>query len=344
MTDMRFGLHYLLSCGDGQDVAQRYRDTLDQAVHGEALGFESVWPVEQHFDRTASALSCPTLLLANLAARTRRIRLGTAIVQLPLSHPVRVAEELATLDLLSGGRAELGVGRGSNPLHFAGFGVPMADSRARLEEGIALVRALFAGPTTHRGRFFEVEDLSIVPRPLQPGGPPLRLAANSVDTATLAAELGLPILVASNVNPLPRLAEIVAAHRAAGGGDVTVLMPLFVDEDRDRLRAAVAPSVAHMGRVVAALPERLLARGCPPEERARLEPLLARMRAMTYDSVNDLSAIFDTPDRCLARLDAVRSLLAPSRIICWFNFGGLVPHDAVLRSMELFATRVMPRM
>src|SRR5690242_15723716 len=118
---MKFGLHFQSFSGS-QSPAQRYRDTVEQAVRAEALGFESVWPVEQHLNRALSALPSPALLLAAIGERTSTLRLGTAIVQLPLAHPLRVAEEIATLDVLSGGRAEFGVGRGSNPVHFAGFG------------------------------------------------------------------------------------------------------------------------------------------------------------------------------------------------------------------------------
>ena len=90
---MKFGLHYLLSCAAGQSAAERYRDTIDQATRAEGLGFESVWPVEHHFNPTVSILPCPALLLAAIAARTSTLRLGTAIVQLPLAHPMRVAAQ-----------------------------------------------------------------------------------------------------------------------------------------------------------------------------------------------------------------------------------------------------------
>ena len=110
---MKFGLHYQLPCHDFQSPVQRYRETLEQAVHAEALGYESVWPVEQHFDPDLSILPSPLLLLAALAERTRHLRLGIAIVLLPLSHPVRIAEEIATLDVISNGRVEFGIGRGA---------------------------------------------------------------------------------------------------------------------------------------------------------------------------------------------------------------------------------------
>src|SRR6202795_1941453 len=124
---MKFGLHYQLPCYGTQSPVQRYRDTLEQSVHAEALGFESVWPVEQHFNADLSITPAPLLMLAALTSVTRTIRLGIAVVLLPLWHPVRGAEEVAALDVLSNGRVEFGVGRGSIPTHFAGFGVAQAE-------------------------------------------------------------------------------------------------------------------------------------------------------------------------------------------------------------------------
>src|SRR5579863_9382350 len=126
---MKFGLHFQLPCYGPQSPVQRYRDTLEQSVHAEALGFESVWPVEQHFNSDLSITPAPLLLLAALAERTRTLRLGIAIVLLPLSHPLRIAEEVATLDVISNGRVEFGIGRGAIPSHFRAFGVPLSENR-----------------------------------------------------------------------------------------------------------------------------------------------------------------------------------------------------------------------
>src|ERR1700688_4892205 len=137
---MKFGLHYQVPCYGSQSPVQRYRDTIEQSVHAEALGFESVWPVEQHFNADLSITPAPLLLLAALAERTRTLRLGVAIVLLPLSHPIRVAEEIATLDVLSNGRVEFGIGRGAVPNHFRAFGVPIAENRDRFVEGLEVIR------------------------------------------------------------------------------------------------------------------------------------------------------------------------------------------------------------
>ena len=348
---MKFGLHYLLSCAEGQSPAQRYRETLEQAVHAESLGFESVWPVEHHFNSAASILPCPALLLAAVAARTSTLRLGTAIVQLPLAHPMRIAEELATLDVLSGGRVEFGVGRGGNPSHFAGFGVPMSESRDRMVEALDYIRQAWTNDRfSFRGRYFQADDLALAPRPIQQPHPPIRVAANSAETAGWAGREGFPVFFASNVNPLPKLRELVpvyrraraeARHGASGGDDLTLLMPLYVGEDRRSVEREVAPSVKQFAETAAAVFQGLVARA-PAAERPRLQAIVEQLCGMTYQTVNAVTGIFDTPSACVDRLRQIREEFNPGRVICWFNFGGVIPHDRVMRSMELFSERVLP--
>src|SRR5438105_8945912 len=165
---MKFGLHYQLPCHDLQSPVQRYRETLEQAAHAETLGFESVWPVEQHFDPELSILPSPLLILAALAERTSHLRLGIAIVLLPLSHPVRIAEEIATLDVLSNGRVEFGIGRGSLPEHFKGFGIAQSESRDRFVEGLEIIRQAWTSDLfSYDGRFYQVGEIAVVPKTVQ---------------------------------------------------------------------------------------------------------------------------------------------------------------------------------
>jgi alkanesulfonate monooxygenase SsuD/methylene tetrahydromethanopterin reductase-like flavin-dependent oxidoreductase (luciferase family) len=349
---MKFGLHYLLSCADSQSPVQRYSETIEQATRAEALGFESVWPVEHHFNRAVSIMPCPALLLAAVAARTTTLRLGTAIIQLGLAHPLRVAEELATLDVLSGGRVEFGAGRGSNPSHFGGFGVPMAESRDRMVEALDYIRqAWTAERFSFRGKFFQADDLALAPRPVQQPHPPIRVAANSVETVEWAGHAGYPVFFASNVNPLPKLRELVPRYRAAraaaghppsaDGDDLTLLMPLYVGEDRRRIEQDVAPGVRQIAETAAAAFASLVAKA-PEAERPKLQAIVEQFCGMTYQSVNAVTGIFDTPSACVERLHQVREEFNPGRVICWFNFGGLIPHADVMRSMELFSDKVLP--
>ena len=349
---MKFGLHYLLSCSESQSPVERYRDTLEQAVRAEGLGFESVWPVEQHFNQVQSALPCPTLLLAAVASRTTTLRLGTAIVQLPLAHPLRTAEEIATLDVLSGGRVELGVGRGSHPGQFAGFGVPVSESRDRMVEALDYLRVAFTRDRfSFDGRFFHADDVCLVPKPVQKPHPPVRMAANSPDSFALAGRLGHPILVATHVNPLPKLRELLGTYHAARSAaghppatpdDLTVLTPFYVGPSAARVRQDAEPGVERFVRVASSSLTASAGSWATPAEGARMNALLERLNATTFDTVNTDMGIFDTPDGCVERLGRIERELGAGRVICWFNFFGAVPHQRVLDSMELFSAEVLP--
>jgi alkanesulfonate monooxygenase SsuD/methylene tetrahydromethanopterin reductase-like flavin-dependent oxidoreductase (luciferase family) len=347
---MKFGLHFQLPCSDSQSPVQRYRDTLDQAAYAETLGFESVWPVEQHFNANLSIMPSPLLMLAALAERTKTLRLGIAIVLLPLSHPLRVAEEIATLDVISNGRVEFGAGRGSVPTHFRGFGIDQAESRERFLEGIEVIlKAWTTDRISYHGRFFNLEKLSVVPKPVQQPHPPIRVAANSPETFELMGRLGYPIFAAAQVNPFSKLKEFVPLYRAArhgagqpdnGGEDVTILTPLYVGENEAQIRRDLEPSIQHFLQTVSMLYKP----SNSPQKAAlgHLEEVLERASRLTYDKVCEIMAIFDTPEACVERLEGLRQDFNMGRVICWFNPGGVVPHDRVMRSMELFAAKVMP--
>jgi alkanesulfonate monooxygenase SsuD/methylene tetrahydromethanopterin reductase-like flavin-dependent oxidoreductase (luciferase family) len=348
---MHFGLHFLFSCASHQSAQQRYRDSLEQSVHAETLGFESVWPVEHHFHAPISVMPCPSLFLAAVAARTSRLRLGTGITQLPLSHPLRVAEELATLDVLSAGRTELGIGRGANGAHYAGFGLPMQDSRERFAEGVRLLRRALTGERfSFRGQFYQVDDATLAPAPLS--APTLRVAVTSKETARFAGTEGLAIMIATHVNPLVRVRALLAAyaearalagHAPATSADLTLLMPLYVAESAEAARRETASNIANYRKLVLTLGEAALGKCDSAAQRAMLQPILERMGALSFEQIHaEGMGCFGSPAQCVDWLSKLRSELDPGRVIAWFNFGGLLSHTNVLRSMERFAERVMP--
>ncbi len=344
---MKFGLHYQLPCHDGQSAVQRYRDTIEQAAHAEALGFESVWPVEQHFDTDLSILSAPLLMLAAVAERTRTLRLGIAIILLPLSHPVRMAEEIATLDVISNGRAEFGIGRGSLPEHFSGFGISQSENRDRFLEGLDIILKAWSNEQlSYHGQFFDIEDLSVVPKPVQQPHPPIRVAANSPETFELMGQMGIPIFAAAQVNPFLKIKEYLPIYREAraaaghpdrGGEDVTILVPTYVANTRAQVRQEMEPSIMRWLQSAAARYTSRLQAGmqAAPE---RYE----RIRSMTWERAGQVMGVFDTPEACVDRLHQLQEDFNTDRFITWFNQGGLVPHAQVMRSMELFAAKVMP--
>jgi natural product biosynthesis luciferase-like monooxygenase protein len=347
---MKFGLHYQLPCAPSQSPVQRYRETLEQAVYAEQLGFESVWPVEQHFNADFSILSSPLLFLAALAERTTTLRLGIAIVLLPLSHPVRVAEEVASLDVLSNGRVEFGIGRGVFPSHFAGFGIDQAHSRERLWENLhVILQAWTKERFSFHGQFFEVDNLSVVPKPVQIPHPPIHIAANTVETYEQVGKLGYSILTASQISTYPKLRELIplywqarqaAGHPPCAPADITMLSPVYVAADAAQVRHEVEPSIQHFLRsLIDAFPANGDRKG---GSNTLLQEAADRLRKTTYEQVNQVMGIFATPEICVERVKRLEEEFSMGRMLCWFNPGGQVPHVQVMRSMELFAAKVMP--
>src|ERR671925_1692847 len=180
---MQFGLFYETPEDPRQTHAERYAEMLDLIAYGETLGFDVAWMAEIHFGGAFSLLSVPLMVVPVIAARTKHIRIGTAVTLLPLHHPLSLAEQAATADLLSGGRLEFGVGRGSIPTHFHGFGVPLEQNRARFDEALEIIRLAW---TTDRfsydGRFYKAENLSVVPKPLQQPHPPIRVGVHTAES------------------------------------------------------------------------------------------------------------------------------------------------------------------
>ena len=177
---MKFGLFFQAPEAAGQSHAERYAEMIDLIGLADTLGFDVAWLAELHFGGAFSLLSNPLMAVPVIAQRTRRIRIGTAVTLLPLHHPLACAEQAATADLLSGGRLEFGVGRGSIPSQFHGFRVPVAENRARFGEALDIIRLAWTHERfSYDGTFYQVEDVSVVPRPLQRPHPPIRVAVHT---------------------------------------------------------------------------------------------------------------------------------------------------------------------
>ena len=190
---MDFGLFYLMQRDEAWSERAVYDSALAQMLAAESLGYHSVWIAEHHFNDYGL---CPTppVLASYVAARTRTLRVGMGVSLLPLHHPVDLAEQLAVLDVVSDGRLDVGIGRGGTLQDYQTFQSDRADSRARVEEGIAIMRACWSGkPFDFQGRFHSAERLHVRPRPVQEPHPPLFIATNSEDSVLSAARLGLPV-------------------------------------------------------------------------------------------------------------------------------------------------------
>ncbi len=224
---------------DARGASETLRAMIEQATHAEALGYDSIWVPEGHFE-PRSLFSAPLLLLAAIAARTKRVRLGTTSYLLPVRHPLRVAEDVAVLDQLSRGRVILGLGRGFRAPLFEAFGVPVREKRAVFEAALAEVLAAWRGePIAQSG----ARPLRVTPRPLQQPHPPLWVAAFGPKAIEQAGRLGYPYL-ASPLEPLARLEQNYAQHRSVlpkgreeASRTVPVIRTVFATRDPARARA-----------------------------------------------------------------------------------------------------------
>jgi len=175
---------------------QLVADIIDQALYAETVGMHSAWIGEHHFS-TLGVLSCPDLALAYIAARTQRIRLAPAVTVLPLHHPIRVAEQWASLDLLSNGRVDFAAGRGYDRREYEPLGVSFDNNQSIFEEGMEIVRRLWSAtrPISHRGKHYTFDNVAITPRPMQ-RPIPAYVASFSQPSIELAARLGCGLIVA----------------------------------------------------------------------------------------------------------------------------------------------------
>jgi alkanesulfonate monooxygenase SsuD/methylene tetrahydromethanopterin reductase-like flavin-dependent oxidoreductase (luciferase family) len=276
----------------------RYHEIIEQIVYADELGFDIAWLAELHFYQPFSILPAPLILASALAQRTTRIRLGTAVVLLPLQHPLRVAEDAAMVDILSQGRGlELGVGRGGITIHFQGLNVPYEESRARFEEALTLIERTWTQETCAlAGKYFQVPETLVVPKPLQKPHPPLRIAANSPETATFAGAHGYPVFVASILNPFPKLPEHVdiyrRAFRAAGHTgkqeDVVAAFPIYVADSDAQVRHEVEASFMYYFRTVS---EQLRLGERDQSASRRLREVRRRLEAMTWEEAEATMAL-----------------------------------------------------
>jgi alkanesulfonate monooxygenase SsuD/methylene tetrahydromethanopterin reductase-like flavin-dependent oxidoreductase (luciferase family) len=342
---MRFGFFDQLPCAGAHSEGQRYRDLIAQIELGETLGFDTVWLGELHFSRAFSVLADPLMVLAAAAQRTSRIRLGTAVTLLPLHNPVKIAEEAAIADILSDGRLEFGVGRGTAPVHYAGYAIPQEESRDRFEEALDFIlQAWTQDSFSYQGKYFRARDLTVVPKPVQAPHPPVRIAANSPDTFPLAAGRRLPIFATPLINPPDKLKEGLAVYRnalpAGTHGDSALAFPVHVTTSRAQARQECKASLLHFLREAG---ERLRPLGdADIKSFEAFRQVLARIERVTYEDVDREMAIFGDPEYCVQRVQALRREYEMDEFICYFNQGGLMEHAMVRQSMTLFAREVLP--
>ncbi len=351
---MRFGLFYLPSSlpATREEGAERLHTVVAQIGYAEQLGFDSVWLAEHHFHSFGGIFSAPTVIGAAIAQRTRRIRIGTAVALLPYHNPIRVAEDYATLDCLSQGRLQFGIGHGFVKWEALTFGIPLDDLRDRFQENLDVVLKAWREPVLHhKGRFHEYCGIEVWPRPLQVPFPTVWMAATStVESFELAGRQGFHLMIIPflhDVDDLRLKVEFYLSARRAAGHDasttrVLAVYHINVDETSAQSRAAVERGLAQYHE--AAMHANSLTSGmADPESYRSHERHRMQMRNLTFDDMVERNRVLvGDPQEIRERVQYVSERLHLTDLAGNFALGGLTDSQA-RASMRRFIEQVAPQ-
>jgi alkanesulfonate monooxygenase SsuD/methylene tetrahydromethanopterin reductase-like flavin-dependent oxidoreductase (luciferase family) len=351
---MRFGTYFFLQATPGRRHADIIQRELDQMVRSEELGFDEVWLTEHHFIDYGLSVD-PATLASAVASRTSRVRIGLAAAILPFHDPIRIAEQLALVDIISGGRLDVGVGRGNRPSEFIGYRIPQVESRERFDEAVQIIqRAWTAERFSYDGRYFQIPEVRVIPKPLQRPHPPLYQVCVSPDSIEGTALRGWPMLNSLLFGGVEQLAasrdRYVATLQKAGRSpeDIAALLSLWgvsrqiyvAPTDAQALEEARDAEMWYQESFRKFLiPERI------EESHPTLQPgfraMAERLSKITWEGLVAETLAFGSPDTVARHIEQMRQM-GVGQLMCWMNFGGL-PEDKVHRSMDLFAREVLPR-
>jgi len=346
---MKFG-YFTLSDNNYRDNRRTPNDFVQQivaeAIHAEELGFHSAWVGEHHFS-SLGVNSAPELVLTYVAAKTQRIRLAPAVNVLPLHHPIRVAEQWASLDLLSNGRVDFAAGRGYDSREYAPFKVSFADNQGIFEEGMELVRRLWAADDriSHHGKHYSFDDVRITPKPVQ-RPLPAYVASFSKPSIELAARLdcGLivaPFAAAMSYGGLKQVADLYHESCAKYGTKPGRLMcsyfSHFYDNKTQETEQRARQIRYYKECVIPALPGD--AKTAPPSYRYFVD-MVERLHKVKSEDLTENSVLLGSPAQITDTLKKVEAA-GFSEVILYFNVG-MKPHAQVKEEMDRFMREVAP--
>jgi alkanesulfonate monooxygenase SsuD/methylene tetrahydromethanopterin reductase-like flavin-dependent oxidoreductase (luciferase family) len=339
---------FLEELRDGATDGEFFQELMQTVDNAEAWGLDGIWLGEIHFLPTRSILCSPLLVASAIATRTRRMCVGTAVHVTPLRNPLGIAEDVATLDHLSGGRFEFGIGRSGSPRSYNALGIPYEESQGRLIEGLQVMREAWKGkPFSFHGTYYDVDHAVIRPRPLQQPHPPLRIAALNPASFTRAAELGLHIFVGLRGTDISVLRGHIESYQKtwtaaghAGEGSVYLRIPLYaaptdaeaVDESREsimyyfRRQSDLARTGTGSGTTTAG-------------ERLAQADVLA---VISHEHILRERVVVGSADALVKRLRQLREDLRLDGVIVEPNPGGMIPIDLMMRSLKILGGEIAP--
>jgi luciferase family oxidoreductase group 1 len=367
---MDFGVFYEIQVASPLKHRQReyeaFHQVLAQVELAEEMGFKSFWTVEHHFQPGFSHCSAPEVLYGAVSQRTKKIRIGHGVVLLPFpyNHPVRVAERIATLDILSHGRVEVGTGRSATVQELGGFGIPPSETRARWEEALDIITTIWKskdGTFAYKGRYFDIPERTVVPMPIQKPHPPLWVAATSPETHELAGKKGLGLLsLTVLVNP-EELGRRVRIYREA----LKAAQPVGAAVN-SRAAAFAMVHCAETDQEARAEAERAFI-SYTNTTLQFIGPVIEAMRAgkkladvpqgyeymiKQYEGIDlsklDLDFMIDngmcvvgSPETCIKQIKYLQEAAQLDTFLAMMQYWS-IPHEKTMKALRLFGEQVMP--
>ncbi|HEX3953445.1 MAG TPA: LLM class flavin-dependent oxidoreductase [Stellaceae bacterium] len=344
---MEFGMFHEFPSLPGRSETEAFDEAIEQVDAAERWGLDAMWLAEIHFAPERTYLSAPLAIASAIAARTKRMKIGIAVQVLPLCHPLRLAEEAATVDQLSHGRLIFGVGRSGVVSTYDAYQVPYDESRDRFTEILDIVKQAWTEPRfSYAGTYHRFDNVACVPKPYQKPLPEIRVAASTPDTFPAIGAMGYPVF-ASVRHPTwseigPQLKAYYDAYAAAGHpgrGKAFISAPIYIAETEQQARDEAQESVTHFYK----LQYELIAESARRSGRQSFIDRAERLRTLTYADVLGGNVIVGTPQSVTARLKELQSELGFDGILAELNCGGLIPHARVLNALRLLCQEVMPR-
>ena len=343
---MRFGAHYLptyIPELDGPEP-EFYRRMFEQAELLDTLGYDDLWVTEHHFNAYGGTIPHPPTFLAAVARTTRQIHLGVAISVLPLHNPLLVAEDYAMLDVISGGRLEFGVGRGSTPGEFEDFRIDGADSPVRMREAMQIIQSAWADDAVNfHGELFAYEDVRVLPKPIQRPHPPIWVGASrSDDTYRWAGEHGYHLMTLPYMYDHAVLQHSIGVYRealeAAGydpaSREILGKFHIYVADSNAAAEREAAPYYERYSAVAAARTPRSTVEVIPRQNQARARHDFASEVASGNIIAGDAA-------RCIEVIRQWQENASLTTISGTIYFGGM-PQEMALENIRRFAAEVMP--
>ena len=313
----------------------------------EAWGLDIAWLGEMHFTPARSVLSAPIAVACAIATRTKRLRVGTAVQVLPLNNPLRIAEEAATVDQISGGRFDFGIGRSGFPRVYDIYGVNYAESQGRFDEALEVILEAWKGEAfSYEGEFYRFRNAHVAPRPYQLPHPPLRMAATTEETFPRVGKMGLPIFVGLRGMDIPVLQQCLRQYREAwreaghpGDGDVCLRIPVYAAPTEKEALDEPRESISFYFSRQAELTKGAVGRdGAAERQQARVD----RLTGLSYEEILRYRVAFGSPAGLIDRLTGLREELGLSGIAAELNSGGMLSPAQVERTLRIMTQEVMP--